>query len=75
MFINNRNTFLWGHYATNRKVACSTRCEVNFFNLPNPSSCIMAIGWTQPLTEMSTRNFPGGIGRTERKADKISAIR
>jgi hypothetical protein len=31
-----------------------------FFNLPNPSSCTMTLGSTQPLTEMSTRNLPGG---------------
>jgi hypothetical protein len=34
--------------------------EVDFFNLPNPSSRTMALGSTQPLTEMSTRNLPGG---------------
>jgi hypothetical protein len=28
-----------------------------FSNLPNPSSRTMALGWTQPLTEMSTRNL------------------
>jgi hypothetical protein len=31
-----------------------------FFNWPNPSSCTMALWSTQPLTEMSTRNLPGG---------------
>jgi hypothetical protein len=31
-----------------------------FFNLPNPSSHTMALGSTQPLTEMSTTNLPGG---------------
>jgi hypothetical protein len=35
-----------------------------FFNLPNPSSRTMALGLTQPLTEMSTRNIPGGKGLT-----------
>jgi hypothetical protein len=34
--------------------------ELEFFNLSNPSSCTMALGSTQALTEMSTRNFPGG---------------
>jgi hypothetical protein len=34
--------------------------EVDFFNLPNPSSRTMALGSTQPLTKMSTRNLPGG---------------
>jgi hypothetical protein len=32
-----------------------------FFNWPNPSSRTMALGSTQPLTEMSTRNLPGGV--------------
>jgi hypothetical protein len=30
------------------------------FNLPNPSSCTMLLGLTQPLTDMSTRNVTGG---------------
>jgi hypothetical protein len=31
-----------------------------FFNRLNLSSRTMALGSTQPLTEMSTRNLPGG---------------
>jgi hypothetical protein len=31
-----------------------------FFNLPNPSSRTMSLWSTQPLTEMITRNLPGG---------------
>jgi hypothetical protein len=34
----------------------------------------MALESTQPLTEMSTRNIPGGKGRPARKADKFTAI-
>jgi hypothetical protein len=34
--------------------------SLDFFNWPNPSSRTMALGSTQPLTEMSTRNLPGG---------------
>jgi hypothetical protein len=34
-----------------------------FFNLPNPSSHNMDLWSTQPLTEMSTRNLPGGVKR------------
>jgi hypothetical protein len=34
----------------------------------------MVLGSTQPLTEMSTRNLPGGKKRPARKADKLSAI-
>jgi hypothetical protein len=63
------------HYATNRKVAGSIPDGViGFFNRPNPSSCTMALGSTQPLTEMSTRNLPGGKGRPARKADNLTAI-
>jgi hypothetical protein len=48
--------------------------EVDFYNLPNPSSRIMAMGSTQPLTEMSTRNLPGGKKRLARRADNLAAI-
>jgi hypothetical protein len=48
--------------------------EVDFFNLPNRSRCTMALGSTQPLTEMNTRNFPGGTKRQARRADKLTAI-
>jgi hypothetical protein len=34
----------------------------------------MSLGSTQPLTEMSTRNFPGGKGRPARKFDNLTAI-
>jgi hypothetical protein len=48
--------------------------EVDFFNQPNPSSDTMVLGSTQPLTEMSTRNVPGGKGRPGRKSDNLTAI-
>jgi hypothetical protein len=38
-----------------------------FSNLPNPSSYNMALGSTKPLTEMSTRNLPGGWGKGGRR--------
>jgi hypothetical protein len=34
----------------------------------------MALVSTQPLTEMSTRNLPGGKGRQARKADNLTVI-
>jgi hypothetical protein len=34
----------------------------------------MALGSTQPLTEMSTRNLPAGKGRPAHKADNLTAI-
>jgi hypothetical protein len=53
------------HYATSRKFAGSNPDEViEFFNLPNPSIRTMALGSTQPLTEMRTRNLPGGLRLT-----------
>jgi hypothetical protein len=48
-----------------------------FSNLPNPSGGTMALGSTQPLTEMSTRNLkkkPGGKGRPARRDDNLAAI-
>jgi hypothetical protein len=37
-------------------------------------AALSTLGSTQPLTEMSTRNLPGGIGRPARKADNLTAI-
>jgi hypothetical protein len=34
----------------------------------------MALGSTQPLTEMSTRELPGGKGRPAPKADNFTAV-
>jgi hypothetical protein len=45
-----------------------------FFNLPNPSSHTTALWPTQSLTEMSTRNLPGGKGRPALKADNLTAM-
>jgi hypothetical protein len=47
---------------------------IGFFNWPNPSSCTMALRSTQPLTEMSTRNFPGGKEWPARGVDNLTAI-
>jgi hypothetical protein len=63
------------HYATSRKITGWNPDEViAFFNWRNPSSRTMALGSTQPLTEMSTRNLFWGIGRPARKADNLTAI-
>jgi hypothetical protein len=34
----------------------------------------MALGFTQPLTEISTRNLPDGEALPARKADNLTAI-
>jgi hypothetical protein len=49
----------------------------NFSNLPNPSGRTMALGSTQPLTEMSTRNLKKETwGKVQRalRADNLAAI-
>jgi len=47
--------------ATNRKVAGSTPASVSgFFIALNPSDRTMALGSTQPLTEMNTRSISWG---------------
>jgi hypothetical protein len=43
------------------------------FNLPNPSSCTMALRSAQPLTKMSTKDLPGGKKRPARRADNRAA--
>jgi hypothetical protein len=50
------------HCATSRKVACSIPDGVTgIFHWHNPSGRTMAVGLTQPLTEMSTRNISWGV--------------
>jgi hypothetical protein len=49
--------------------------EVEFFNLPNTSTCTMALGSTQPLANMNSRNIPGGKKRPARSADSFATIR
>jgi hypothetical protein len=49
-----------------------------FLNLPNPSAA-QALGFTRPLTEMSTRNIKiimllGSKVRRVRRADNLTAI-
>jgi hypothetical protein len=44
------------------------------FNQPNPSSHTMALVSTQIITEMSTRNLPGGKVWPVHKAYNLTAI-
>jgi hypothetical protein len=59
-----------------RKVVVSIPDEnIEFFiDLHNPSSRTMALASTKPLTEMSSKNLPGGKGRPARNADNLTAI-
>jgi hypothetical protein len=68
------NTWLWP-LRHKPKVAGLIPDEIiGCFNWPNPSSRTVALGSTQPITEMNTRNLPGGKGRPARKADNLTAI-
>jgi hypothetical protein len=50
------------HCATNRQVAGSIPDgAIGIFHWHNPSGRTMALGWTQPLNEMSTRNHSWGV--------------
>jgi hypothetical protein len=63
------------HYATSRKAAGSRPDEVDYLNLPNPSGRTIALGSTQPLTEMSTRNLkkklPPSVSRLSKKCGSL----
>jgi hypothetical protein len=48
--------------------------SLDFFDWSDPPSRTVALGSTQPLTEMSTRNLPGVKERPARKADNLTAI-
>jgi hypothetical protein len=61
------------HSTASRKDAALIPDEVIGF-CPNPSSRSMALGSTQPLRGMNTRNLPGGKGRPDHKADNLTAI-
>jgi hypothetical protein len=66
----------WLRYcATNGKVAVSIPVGViGIFYWYNPSDRTMALGWTQLLTEMSTRSISWGYRQQVRKADKLTTI-
>jgi hypothetical protein len=59
-------------YATSQKVTDSIPDKViGFFNWPKPSSCSMALGSIQPVTEMSTKNL---FGRKGLSACKLTTL-
>jgi hypothetical protein len=62
------------HYAASQKVSGSIPDEFNgLFNLSSPSNRAMALRSHQYLTEMSTRNLPGGKGRMARKTENLTS--
>jgi hypothetical protein len=68
-------TLDWGTLITSRKVSDWISDEViGFSSWPNSSSRTMALGSTQPLAEMSTRNLPVRKGLSARKVDNLISI-
>jgi hypothetical protein len=67
------SVFGWGTMLQAGRSPVRVPDEVDFFNLPNPSSRTMALESTQTLTEMSTRNLPGVTKRPARRADNLTA--
>jgi hypothetical protein len=55
------------------QAAGSVPDTTGFFSRPNPSSSIMALGSTQPLTEMCTGSFPWFKGQLAHNADYLTA--
>jgi hypothetical protein len=47
---------------------------IGFFQLSYSSSHTMVLGSIMPLTEMRTRNFPGGEEWQVRKTDNLTMI-
>jgi hypothetical protein len=54
--LKQKNIYTW-----RSRVRFQIRSLDFFFQLSNSSSRTMVLGSTQPVTEMSTRNFPGGV--------------
>jgi hypothetical protein len=62
---------------SSRKVAAESSFEKAiefFFNLPNPSSRIITLAFTQPLIKMGNRRSFWGKARPARKADNLIVI-
>jgi hypothetical protein len=63
------------HCATSWKVAGSIPYGITgIFQWLNPSGCIVDLGSTQPLIEMSTRNSSWGQRRPVRRADNLTTF-
>jgi hypothetical protein len=64
----------WGTMLQARRSRVRVPKRWIFFSWPNPYSRTMALGSTQPLTDMSIGNLPGGKGQLVHKADNLTAI-
>jgi hypothetical protein len=78
VFTTNEGKFVYARdYAMSRRVAALIPDEViTFFSWSKPSGCTVVLGSTQPLTEISSRNFnfSGHKGQPAHKADYLTTI-
>jgi len=68
---------VWDHGDTVAKVLCykfEGRWFIGIFHWHNPSNHTLALGSTQPLTEMSTRSISWGQRWLVHKADNLTTI-
>jgi hypothetical protein len=61
--------------STQFQIVCLLSRNVRMKIHKNPFSCTSTLGSTQPLTELSARNVPGGKRQPARRADKLTTIR
>jgi hypothetical protein len=78
-FVHLPSTFRWRswlrHCATSRKVASSIpNGVIGIFHWSNPSGRTMALGSTQHLTEMSTKNISWGEKLSVRRTDNLTTF-
>jgi hypothetical protein len=76
MFFTGKRTF---HYLIDYLVMFElfffvSRCRCFYFNLATPPISPLALGLTQSLTEVSSKNLPAGKSLPARKADNHTAI-
>jgi hypothetical protein len=64
----------WGTMLQAGRSPVQVPSEVDLFRLPNSSSRTMALGLTQPLTNMSTRNLPGSKKWPPHRADNLASV-
>ena len=62
------------HCATNRKVTGSIPYVIGIFHWHSPSGRTVALGLTQPLTEMSTRNISWEWRLSVLRADNLTTF-
>jgi hypothetical protein len=64
----------WGIMLQARRLCVQFLMRPLDFSIDLILATLWSWGWLSLLTEMSTRNLPGGKGRPAREADNLTAI-